>query len=73
MKATIYVYLRDEGIDVWRPVAAERIRDDVYRITDASPNDTESWEFSTGDTVRCNEKTFSDGKRGLVAFEKVAI
>jgi hypothetical protein len=30
----IYMALLDEGVDVWRPVLAERLHDDVYRIVD---------------------------------------
>jgi hypothetical protein len=33
----IYVSLLDEGTDVWRPVAAEHIRDDIYRIVGEIP------------------------------------
>ncbi len=28
----IYVRLVNEGVDVWRPVRAIRLRDDIYRI-----------------------------------------
>ena len=31
-RETIYVALLDEGIDVWRPVEAERLSPDRYRI-----------------------------------------
>ncbi len=71
MNTTIYVYLLDEGVEVWRPVSAERVGDDVYRITDAQSNDdTETWEFKTGETVRCKERDLSGG-RHLVAYERV--
>ena len=71
MSATIYISLRDEGTDVWRPVSAERVRDDIYRVTGTPPDDTETWEFITGETVRCREQSFSGGERRLVAYERV--
>lgn len=71
MKVTIYIYLLGEGIDVWRPVTAESVRDGVFRIIGTPPDDTETWEFTTGDTVRCREHTFASGKCGLVAYERV--
>lgn len=71
MNYTIYISLRDEGTDVWRPVSAERVHDEVYRITGTRADDTETWEFSTGDVVRCREQCFATGARGLVAYEEV--
>jgi len=51
----IYVRLLDEGVDVWRPPEAERLDDDTMRLVLAQPkdDDTEKWEFSPGDTVKC--------------------
>jgi hypothetical protein len=72
MSATIHVYLLEEGTDVWRPVSAEFIRNDIYRIIGEPPDETERWEFMPGDVVRCKQQSFSDGKAGLVAYEKVA-
>jgi hypothetical protein len=71
MNTTIYIYLLNEGIDVWRPTGAELIRDDIYIITGSSSDETEKWTFQTGDIVRCRQQNFSDGKTGLVAYEKV--
>jgi hypothetical protein len=45
---TVYVALRDEGVDVWRPVEAERISESVYRLANVSVPDAEEWEFSPG-------------------------
>ena len=68
----IYVYLPDEAVDVWRPVEAERVDEDSYRIVSENPDpDDERWEFSTGEIVRCVPKVFSGGERGLVAVERV--
>jgi Alanine racemase, C-terminal domain len=71
--ATIHVCLLDEGVDVWRPVSAEHIRDNIYKITATPPVNTEKWQFACGDTVCCQEKSFSDGKTGLVAYEKATV
>ena len=70
---TIYVRLLDEGVDCWRPVTAERVRDDIYRIVGAAPDpEDEKWEFFVGQLVRCNWQELIDGtsrKRCLVANE----
>jgi hypothetical protein len=72
MKTRIYIYLLDEGTDVWRPADAEQVGDSTYRITGQAADNTEKWQFKTGEIVRCREKIFSGGRRGLVAYEKVA-
>jgi len=72
MSVTIYVYLLDEGTDVWRPASADHIRDDIYRITGTPPNDTERWEFLPGEIVRCKNQTLGSGETRLIAREKVA-
>jgi hypothetical protein len=28
----IYIYLEDEGVDVWRPVRAKKLNDNKYEI-----------------------------------------
>ena len=68
-KVLIYVALLDEGVAVWRPVAAEFHAQGLYRITDVQPED-ERWQFTTGNTVRCEEHRFQDGTVGLVARER---
>ena len=70
-RSTIYVELLDEGTDCWRPVSAERLSEDTYRIADTVPEE-ESWAFQPGEVVRCKERRFSDGG-GLVAFESVSL
>lgn len=72
MTATIYVFLLDEGTDVWRPVHAEHISGDTYQIVDIEPGDDENWEFKSGETVRVRDKVFSGGETGLVAYERVS-
>jgi hypothetical protein len=66
----IYVYLVDEGTDVWRPVDAIHIKDSIYRIDPESTiSETETWQFLPGDIIRCEEKRLSRGVC-LVAIEK---
>jgi hypothetical protein len=75
MNVTIYVYLLNEGTDCWRPVSAENVSGDIYRITGAPPDDTETWEFKTGELVRCKYKRLSGNfavvTDCLVAYERV--
>lgn len=59
---TIYVALLDEGTDVWRPVEAEQIRAECFRIVSANPDpEDEHWEFSPGSVVRCERRKLSGG------------
>jgi len=69
---TIYVYLINEGVDVWRPVSAEHMGDAIYRIVSSNENpDGEDWEFQTGQVVRCECRTLSEGQ-SLVAVEALS-
>jgi hypothetical protein len=66
-RETIFVYLQDEGTDVWAPMDAEFVRDDVYRIT----NDRgENGQFKIGNLVKCRLQKLSGGQC-LVASELV--
>jgi len=65
-RATIYMPLRNEGTEVWRPVQAERCDDGSYRVLGPVPSG-EEWVFSPGSVVRCEPHSFQDGKNGLVA------
>jgi hypothetical protein len=38
----VYIALLDEGVDVWRPVNAEHVGGDLYRLTGEIP-DGEVW------------------------------
>jgi hypothetical protein len=70
--AEIYVALLDEGVDVWRPVQAERVSDEMYRILDQHyQRSIETWQFGPGDVVLCEMVESSDG-RILAATKKVA-
>jgi hypothetical protein len=68
MTITIFIALLEEGTEVWRPTQAESISGDLYRII-GQIQDDEVWEFPPGSVVRCKEKIFSNGERGLVAYE----
>ena len=70
---TVYVRLLDEGVDVWRPVPAVPLGDGVYELVAPNGYDAEDerWEFSPKSRVRCEPKTFSGGKLGLVAVASV--
>lgn len=66
---TVYVYLPDEAVDVWRPVSAEHIREDIYRIVGEAPfPEDEKWEFMPGQLVRCRMQQLFEGEF-LVAYE----
>ena len=70
----IYVYLLDEGTDVWRPVQAEKLSENTFRIVSQNNDpENEKWQFSTGDIVKCEEKILSNSKpnKCLVAIEKI--
>lgn len=63
----IYLPLLNEGTSCWRPVEAERVQEDSYRILGTKPED-EEWPVATGDIVRCELRRFSDGFEGLVVI-----
>ena len=65
---TVYVELLDEGVREWRPVEAERLDDDRYRLVGERPDD-EAWPFTTGDVVRCEMRELG-GDIILVAYQK---
>lgn len=58
----IFVRLLDEGVDVWRPVLAEYVKGNIYRIVDQEyAQDTETWEFVAGQTVECELVDSAEG------------
>ena len=62
-QAEIYVKLEDEGVDVWRPVRAEHIEGDTYRILPQPyDRDTERWAFEPGSAVVCEFVDDEDGR-----------
>ena len=74
-KTQIYVYLLEEGTDVWRPVHAVDLGNSIFRILSVNEDpEDEEWEFSTGDAVYCEPRLLG-GSGGphecLVAVRKV--
>lgn len=65
---TIYMPLLDEGVDVYRPVQAHPINDDLFLVTGNVP-DGEMWAFPPGLVVRCRWTRFSGGGGGLTATD----
>ena len=58
----IMVRLTDEAVDVWRPVRAEQMHTNVYRIANESDDpDLETWEFVPGDIVECEWVVSDEG------------
>jgi len=51
----ILVELLDEGVQVWRPVAAEALSDGMYRLPPVTP-EGEHWVFPPGTVVRCERR-----------------
>jgi hypothetical protein len=58
---TIYVALKDDGVDVWRPVTALSEGGSIYRISDEAMPADEVWEFTPGSRVRCEMRDLSEG------------
>lgn len=59
----IFVSLLDEQVDVWRPVQAERVHDDVYKIADQPyDREVETWQFEPGNEVVCELIESSKGR-----------
>jgi len=63
MTERIYIPLLNEGVDVWRPVDAQKIGPDIYFIpTDNDPAaQAETWAFPPGSTVVCQPRKTADG------------
>jgi hypothetical protein len=59
---SIFVSLLGEGVAVWRPVQAEHLHGDVYRIADQPyDREDETWQFEPGDQVVCELVDADDG------------
>ena len=59
---TIFVALLNERVDVWRPVEAQRVSANLFRLAATEPPPDESWEFPPGAIVRCEWRALSDGE-----------
>jgi hypothetical protein len=62
---TIYMPLLNEGTSVWRPVAAERVGQDTFRVIGPMPDD--EWAFAPDSIVTVAPQLFADGRSGVVA------
>ncbi|HEX8471481.1 MAG TPA: hypothetical protein VF633_10240 [Brevundimonas sp.] len=68
----IHVRLLGEGVDVWRPVQAERLGETTYRIGDELVPEDEAWSFQPGDIVVVEHREGEDEEgRDLVAVARV--
>jgi len=67
---TVYVRLVNEPVDVWRPVAAESLSENVFRLLEGSIPDDEAWAFEPGDEVVVEARD-REGERVLVAVARV--
>lgn len=52
--------LLDEGTDVWRPVDAKRLSENIFQVI-GSPENSEVFEFSTGSQVRVETRDLLSG------------
>lgn len=58
----VYVELPDEAVQVWRPVLAEHVGKDVYRIAEQPyERENERWQFEPGETVNCGSMETDEG------------
>jgi hypothetical protein len=64
---TLYMYLLEEGSDCWRPVQAEPLGNELFRVL-GPMSDDEVWEFPPDSIVATRRKSFSSGSLGLVAI-----
>ena len=67
-RAVIYMNLVNTGVACLRPVQAEHLGRDFYKVAEPVP-EGEQWEFQPGQVVRCRKKSLSSGK-AMVAFEE---
>lgn len=58
---TIFVRLLGEGVEVWRPVRATCLGEDVFRLDETSVPAEEDWEFRPGDAVQVVMREDADG------------
>jgi hypothetical protein len=69
-RRTVHVKLLKEAVDVWRPVEADHLRGDEYRLTGPIP-EGEVWAFQPGEVVCCRAQLFPDGTTAIVALARV--
>lgn len=64
----IYVNLLNEGLNMMRAVAAQDMGHGFYLIVEPMPED-ETWEYRTGQVVRCQKKSLANGKHLVAVAE----
>lgn len=70
-RATIYVKLLDENVDVWRPVHARPVGQLEYVILgEGYDPEVEHWAFQPGDRVVCEVVERAEG-RVITAVRRV--
>ena len=67
----VFVRLLDEGVDVWRPVAARQVSASTYQLSEEPVPEAESWSYPPGEFVVAELRTLSEG-RVLVAVAKAS-
>ncbi len=74
MKKNIYIQLLNEGTEVYRPVPAIKIKNNIYKLQgfDIYNPEDEIWEFSPGTYVQV-EKRNLDGENVLIAIQKLSL
>ena len=63
-RVKLFIYLLEEGTDVWRPTQAVAIGDGLFKILptpEYEPED-EVWEFPPGSIVRCETRQNDTGE-----------
>ena len=58
---TIFVRLRGEGTDVWRPVEAHRVSSATFRLTEDPVPADETWSYAPGETVVAEARDHGGG------------
>jgi hypothetical protein len=68
---TILVRLLNENVDVWRPVQAVSLGNNIFHIIEQLyERSHEHWQFEPMTTVECKETRYDNGMQ-LVAFRRV--
>lgn len=64
LTTSVYVGLLDEGVPAWRPVRAEHVSGEMYRMIGEIP-EGETWWFALGDMVKCEIRMLSGDDTSL--------
>jgi len=63
-RVKLFVYLLEEGMDVWRPTETVAIGDGLFKILPTPEYDPEDevWEFPPGSSGRCETRQNDSGE-----------